>query len=141
MGRSLKKFSLFIVILLLCSISPVLALQGSTDAVSFSWTKILSEPAIGIDWSPDGSSIVFGDPDSSQIGLVNWQTGEIIWRTPFPEPDDIGSGAFSARWSRDGKWIAATNAGKLYLIDPQTGYFNLLEVNCTLLRGMANSES
>ncbi len=134
MSRFPKKFLLGAVMICLVWLS--LTIPAAADGELFSWTKLLSEPAIGVDWSPDGQSIVFGDPDSSQVGLLNWQTGKIIWRIPFPTSNlTIDPHAFSARWSRDGKWIAATAIGKLYLIDPQTGHFNVVKPNVPSERG------
>jgi len=122
MGSHPKIFLFAVIALCLFAFSPIYA----DDSPIFSWRKVLSEPAVGIDWSPDGNSIVFGDPDSSQVGLLNWQTGEVIWRTPFSNPNTISAYAFSARWSPDGRWIAVTSEGKLYLLDPQTGHFHAI---------------
>lgn len=135
MSRFPKKFFLGVVIICWCSVGLSLTIPAAANGELFSWTKLLSEPAIGVDWSPDGQSIVFGAPDSSQVGLLNWQTGETIWRTPFPKPDNIYSPwAYSARWSRDGKWIAVTNGGKVYLADPQTGHFKVLKTSVSAER-------
>ncbi|HVU13161.1 MAG TPA: WD40 repeat domain-containing protein [Phototrophicaceae bacterium] len=101
--------------------SPTPVLDGG---ITVSWTKILTGFALGVDWSPDGASVVLDDLERQQIDLINWQTGALIWQTPFPLSAMYGQAiptAFSARWSRDGHWIAATAAGKLYLIEPATG--------------------
>ena len=126
-----RRVRIYVVILTIFALFISITPLGATASVfNISWTEALSEPAIAIDWRPDGNSIVLGNPDSSQIALLNWQTHEILWRTPFPESDlTFSPYAYSARWSRDGKWIAITKSRKVYLVDPQTGQFNLLEVN------------
>ncbi len=116
---------LLTVTVLLISISAPPLIQADDAAIHFQWTKVTDEPAIGIDWSPDGNFIIFDNSDADKIALLNWKTGAIIWRTPFPKSDFIyGTDAFSARWSPDGQWIAAATEGTIYLIDPRTGHFN-----------------
>ncbi|MBK8024632.1 MAG: hypothetical protein IPK19_25205 [Chloroflexi bacterium] len=115
-----------LILVLLCLAT--IGLEATPDQPDFSWTKRLSEAANGVEWSPDGHSIVFYNEDDRQIAMLDWKTGAVAWRTPFPA-SGFAPGAFLARWSPDGHWIAATYAGKLYLIDPQTGHFELREVS------------
>ncbi len=129
MDSHARKFPLFALAVLLITIcaAPALPAAAADSGITFSWTKILSDSVIGVDWSPDGTSIILDDTDGKQIELLNWQTGAIIWQTPFSDSDISSQYAFSARWSRDGKWIAATAEGKLYLIDPQTGDLHTID--------------
>ena len=125
MGSHPKIFLFAVIALLLLAASQIYA----ADEVSFSWTKVLSEPAIGIDWSPSGDSIIFGDQQTSQIAMLNWHTGKIAWRTSFPNPSEFSALPFFVRWSPDGKSVAVTEKGDLYLIEPQAGELKALIAN------------
>ncbi|MBK9745913.1 MAG: hypothetical protein IPO91_03965 [Chloroflexi bacterium] len=128
MGSSVKLHMTTVALLVVFALTDI-RLDAATPLI-MTWTKLLAEPAVSVEWSPNGESIFFGNSDINQVNLLNWRTSEVIWQTPFPEsnlaqvPHD-----YSARWSQDGNWIAVTNNWSVYVIDAQTGNYHPLSIS------------
>jgi Tol biopolymer transport system component len=88
--------------------------------------RLLPESLAGIDptWSPDGNSILFGQPPRTDTGKVVLQTVNLQTHGVSAVPGS--QGLRSPRWSPDGRYISAGSEGragsvqKLVLFDVAT---------------------
>lgn len=110
-------------------LSMVLFLSSSsydvnTISLNVTWSRIISEPTIGLDWDPNGDSIVSLIDSWDEVILLNWQSGEITQRVALPHleyaPED-----YIVKWSPDGQSIVVPK-GNVYLLDPENGDIRIL---------------
>ncbi len=116
--------TLLVLVVLILSVSP---LNATSDPFNVSWSQIMSEQTVGVDWSPSGSDLVAGLDKTGEIVILDWQTGAIKQRTTFPNQSSRLSIQFSVEWSPDNSFIATYDqAGKIYIFDPEAGQLRLL---------------
>ena len=107
---------------------------------TFTWTKLFQEPTASAGISPNGDRIVFGNPATNQLTVMNWQTQQIKWQS-----SQYVRGDSRSYWSPDGKYIAALSAGTIYIYDAETGHHisqieSDLNAYSNLLRVLTESE-
>lgn len=117
---------ILIIILFLTSTKQLLGFDD--NAYAFSWSQLTTEPTIGLDWSSDGAFLVTGLFDTSEIVVLDWQSGEVKQRLSFPGQTGAMDLSFSARWSPDAQSITTFDRmGNLYILDLQMGELLLLK--------------
>jgi serine/threonine protein kinase/Tol biopolymer transport system component len=84
----------------------------------------------GAFWSPDGKSLTFGREPALEFGVsdpIRIQVVDLATRRLTALPDS--EGLFSARWSPDGRYIAAmpTGATRIMLFDLKAQHWSILE--------------
>jgi eukaryotic-like serine/threonine-protein kinase len=71
---------------------------------------------LGLDWSPDGSSIVFVERVGSDFRLLRVPSGG---GTPFTISGNADRNFIDVRWSPNGRWIACSTLFEVRLISPE----------------------
>src|SRR6201981_89273 len=84
------------------------------------WRGFVPQSLAGIDptWSPDGNSILYGQPPGTDTGKLVLQTVNLQTHGVSAVPGS--QGLRGPRWSPDGRYISCSGADKLVLFDVAT---------------------
>jgi Tol biopolymer transport system component len=78
--------------------------------------RIFKGRAKALDWSPDGSTIVFL-PEFGGVRLLDVTAGDVT----RPEITNLGGGKTDVAWSPDGQRLAVTAAAGIYVVEAEGG--------------------